>query len=59
MVFPCKTWVAKLDTEPEALAEGAAVFEVLANTGFPNKLIARRQLWYLLRFLIGSCELRL
>ena len=33
---------AKLLTDPEALAEGAAVFEVLANTGLPNRLIARR-----------------
>ena len=36
MVFPCKTWVAKLLTLPEADADGAAVFEVLANTGLPN-----------------------
>ena len=36
MVFPCKTWVAKLLTAPEADAEGAAVFEVLANAGLPN-----------------------
>ena len=35
MVFPCKTWVAKLLTDPEADAEGAAVFEVLANAGLP------------------------
>tara|TARA_Y100000361_G_scaffold137499_1_gene138975 strand:+ start:196 stop:309 length:114 start_codon:yes stop_codon:yes gene_type:complete len=28
--------VAKLETEPLAEAEGAAVFEVLANTGLPN-----------------------
>lgn len=43
MVFPCKTWVAKLLTEPEADAEGAAVFEVLANTGLPinNAVIER------------------
>ena len=36
MVFPCKTWVAKLLTDPEADADGAAVFEVLANAGLPN-----------------------
>tara|TARA_A100001515_G_scaffold25994_2_gene19923 strand:+ start:422 stop:535 length:114 start_codon:yes stop_codon:yes gene_type:complete len=28
--------VAKFDTEPDADACGAAVFEVLANTGLPN-----------------------
>ncbi len=44
MVFPCKTWVAKLLTDPEADAEGAAVFEVLANTGLPknNPITARK-----------------
>ena len=36
MVFPCKTCVAKLETDPLAEAEGAAVFEVLANAGLPN-----------------------
>ncbi len=36
MVFPCKTCVAKLETDPLAEAEGAAVFEVLANTGLPK-----------------------
>ena len=41
-IGPPNTCVAKFDTEPDADAEGAAVFEVLANTGLPNKLIARR-----------------
>jgi len=36
MVFPCKIWVAKLETDPLADAEGAAVFEVLANAGLPS-----------------------
>ena len=36
IVFPCKTCVAKLETEPLAEAEGAAVFEVLANAGLPK-----------------------
>ena len=35
MVFTCKTWVAKILTDPEADADGAAVFEVLANAGLP------------------------
>jgi len=34
--------VAKFDTEPDADAEGAAVLEVLASTGLPSRLIARR-----------------
>ena len=41
-IGPPKTWVAKLETEPLADAEGAAVFEVLASTGLPSRLIARR-----------------
>ena len=40
-IGPPKTCVAKFDTEPDADAEGAAVFEVLANTGLPSRLIAR------------------
>ena len=35
-IGPPNTCVAKLETEPLADAEGAAVFEVLANTGLPN-----------------------
>jgi len=35
MVFLCKTRVGELETDPLAEAEGAAVFEVLANTGLP------------------------
>tara|TARA_R100000773_G_scaffold16316_1_gene14787 strand:- start:390 stop:596 length:207 start_codon:yes stop_codon:yes gene_type:complete len=35
-IGPPKTCVAKLETEPLAEAEGAAVFEVLAKTGLPN-----------------------
>jgi len=36
--------VAKFDTEPDADALGALVFEVLANAGLPNKngIIARK-----------------
>ena len=41
-IGPPKTWVAKLETDPDAEALGAAVFEVLANTGLPSRLIARR-----------------
>ena len=42
MVFPCKTWVAKLLTDPEADAVGADVLLTLAHTGLPIRLIARR-----------------
>jgi hypothetical protein len=31
-----------LDTDPDADALGALVFDTLANTGFPSRLIARR-----------------
>ena len=41
-IGPPKTCVAKLETEPLAEAEGAAVLEVLASTGFPSRLIARK-----------------
>ena len=41
-IGPPKTCVAKFETDPDALAEGAAVLEVLASTGLPSKLIARR-----------------
>jgi hypothetical protein len=40
-VLPCKTCVAKLETDPLAEAEGAAVFEVLANIPKNNPIIAR------------------
>ena len=43
IVLPCNTCVAKLDTLPDAEADGAAVFEVLANAGLPsnNPIIVR------------------
>ena len=41
-IGPPKTWVAKFETDPDADALGAAVLEVLANTGLPNRLIARK-----------------
>tara|TARA_R100001510_G_C7581322_1_gene154208 strand:- start:161 stop:286 length:126 start_codon:yes stop_codon:yes gene_type:complete len=41
-VLPCKTCVAKLETDPLADAEGAAVLLVFANTGLLKRLIARR-----------------
>jgi hypothetical protein len=41
-IGPPKTWVAKFETDPDADAEGAAVLLVLANTGLPSRLIARR-----------------
>ena len=41
-IGPPKTWVAKFETDPDADALGAAVLLVLASTGFPSRLIARR-----------------
>ena len=41
-IGPPRTWVAKLLTDPEADALGAAVLLVLANTGLLSRLIARR-----------------
>ena len=41
-IGPPKTWVAKFETDPDADALGAAVLLVLANTGLPSRLIARR-----------------
>ena len=58
-IGPPKTCVAKFDTEPDADAEGAAVFEVLARAGLPSRLNARRLLWSLLRLYFELFELYL
>ena len=41
-LLPPNTWVAKFDTDDEDCATGALVFDTLANTGLPSRLIARR-----------------